>query len=114
MQYVYRCARCGTGRLATMAEHHGQGWVVDVFLCERCQYASQPGGSLGVGERETALPVGVDAAIAPVSRITGPGVEVLRMEAIFTLLGLQPARPTSSTGGRLSGPGRPTVKHPAV
>jgi hypothetical protein len=93
MQHVYRCTRCGTGRLATMSEPRGQGWAVHVFLCNRCRYASRPGVSLAVEEGEDALPVSVHAAIVPVARITGPGVEALRMEAIFTLLGLRPEAP---------------------
>ena len=44
-------------------------------------------------EGEDALPVSVHAAIVLVARISGPGVEALRMEAIFTLLGLQPDAP---------------------
>jgi len=90
MQYVYRCTRCGTGRLATMAEHSGQGWAVDVFLCNRCRYASRPGVPLAVKEGEDALPVSVHAGIVPVARLTGPGVEALRLEEILTLLGLRP------------------------
>jgi hypothetical protein len=93
MQHVYRCTRCGTGRLATMSEPRGQGWAVHVFLCHSCRYASRPGISLAVEEGENALPISVHAAIVPVARITGPGVEALRMEAIFTLLGLRPDAP---------------------
>jgi hypothetical protein len=93
MQYVYRCTRCGTGWLARMVEPRGQGWAVHVFICNRCRYASQPGVSLAVEEGEDALPVGVHAGIVPVARLTGPGVEALGMEEIFTLLGLLPDAP---------------------
>jgi hypothetical protein len=106
MPYVYRCTRCGTGRLATMAERRGQGRAVHVFLCSRCGYASRPDVSLAMEEGIDALPVSVHAAIVPVARITGSGVEALRMDAIFTLLGLLPdasgdeaQRPASSPGG---------------
>jgi len=97
MQDVYRCTRCGTGSLATMAEPRGQGWAVHVFLCNRCRYASQPGVSLAVEEGEEALPVDVHADIVPVARLTGPGVETLRMDEIFTLLGLLPDAPGGET-----------------
>jgi hypothetical protein len=76
-----------------MSEPRGRGWAVHVFLCNRCRYASRPGVSLAVEDEEDALPVSVHAAIVPVARITGPGVEALRMEAIFTLLGLLPDTP---------------------
>jgi hypothetical protein len=100
MRYVYRCTRCGTGWLAKMAEPRGQGWAVHVFICNRCQYASQPGVSLTVEEGEDAPPVTVDAGLVPVARLTGPGVETLRMEEIFTLLGLLPDAP----GGEVQRP----------
>jgi hypothetical protein len=90
MRHVYRCARCGTGWLAKMVGPRGQGWAVQVSICNRCRYASQPGMSLTVEEGENALPVTVDAGLVPVARLTGPGVETLRMEEIFTLLGLLP------------------------
>jgi hypothetical protein len=93
MSYVYQCTRCGTGQLATMAEPRGQGWAVHVFLCNRCRYASRPGGPRAVEVGADALPVSLDADIVPVARLTGPGVEALRMEEIFTLLGLRPGAP---------------------
>jgi hypothetical protein len=93
MQYVYRCTRCGTGWLATMVEPRGQGWAVHVFLCNRCRYASQPGKPLAVQEGEGTLLASVRAAIVPVARLTGPAVEALPMEKIFTLLGLLPDAP---------------------
>jgi hypothetical protein len=93
MQYIYRCARCGTGWLAKTVGPRGQGGSVHVFICNRCRYASQPGMSLAVEEGEDALPVTVDAGIVPVARLTGPGVEALGMEEIFTLLGLLPGAP---------------------
>src|SRR5262245_56462687 len=82
MRYVYRCTRCGTGRLATMVELRGQDSAVHVFLCNRCRYASRPDVSLAVEEGEGALPVNAHTAIVPVARITGSGVEALRMEEI--------------------------------
>jgi len=110
MQYVYRCTRCGTGRLAKMVEPRGQGWTVHVFICNRCRYASQPGVSLAVEEGEHALPVSAHASIVPVARLTGPGVEALGMEQIFTLLGLLPdapggeaQRPTPALAGSVAG-----------
>jgi hypothetical protein len=93
MQYVYRCTRCGTGWLAKMVEPGGQGWVVHVFICNRCRYASQPGKPLTVQEGEGTLLASVHAAIVPVARLTGPVVEALPMEEIFTLLGLVPDAP---------------------
>jgi hypothetical protein len=101
MQTVYRCTRCGTGRLATRAQPRGQGWAVHVFLCHRCRYASQLGTPLAVPEGEDALAASVHAAIVPVARLTGPGVEALGMEAILTLLGLRPDAP----GGEAQRPG---------
>jgi hypothetical protein len=93
MQYVYRCTRCETGWLAKMVEPRGEGWVVNLFICNHCQYASQPGVSLAVEEGEHALPVSVHTGIVPVARLTGPGVETLGMEEIFMLLGLLPDAP---------------------
>jgi hypothetical protein len=93
MRYVYRCTRCGTGWLAKMVGPGGQGSAVHVFICSRCRYASQPGVSLAVEEGDEALPVTVHAGIIPVARLTGPGVEALGMEEIFTLLGLLPDAP---------------------
>jgi hypothetical protein len=93
MQYVYRCTRCDTGWLAKKVEPRGQGWVVHVFLCSRCRYASQPGEPLAVQEGAGALPSSVRAAMVPVARLTGPGVEALRMEELFMLLGLQSDAP---------------------
>jgi hypothetical protein len=93
MQYVYRCTRCQTGWLAKRVERRGQGWVVHVFLCNRCRYASQPGVPLAVQEREGSLLGSVRAAIVPLARLTGPMVEALPMEEIFTLLGLLPDAP---------------------
>jgi hypothetical protein len=93
MQYVYRCTRCGTGWLAKTVEPHGQGWAVHVFICNRCRYASQPGVPLTVQEGEGSLLGSVRAAIVPVARLTGPMVEALPMEEIFTLLGLLPDAP---------------------
>jgi hypothetical protein len=100
MQHFYRCTRCDTGWLATMVEPRGQGGVVHVFLCNRCGYASQPGVSLAAQEGEDALAVSIHAGRAPVARLTGPGVEGLRMEAIFTLLGLRP----DALGGEVQRP----------
>jgi hypothetical protein len=93
MPYVYRCTRCGTGWVAKMVAPGNQGLVVHVFICNRCQYASQPGKPLAVQEGEGTLPTSVYAAIVPVARLTGPGVEALPMEEIFTLLGLRPEAP---------------------
>jgi hypothetical protein len=93
MQYVYQCTRCGTGRLAKMVEPSSQGWMVHVFICNRCRYASQPGKPLAVQEGEGTLPSSVHAAVVPVARLTGPVVEALPMEEIFTLLGLAPDTP---------------------
>lgn len=93
MQYVYRCTRCGTGWLAKMVEPRGQGWMVHVFICNRCRYASQPGKPLAVQEGEGNLPASVHTAVVPVARLTGPVVEALPMEEIFTLLGLLPDAP---------------------
>ena len=90
MQCVYRCTRCGTGWLATMVEHGDWGVAVHVFLCSHCRYASQPGVPVAVQEGASALPIRVRAATVPVARLTGPGVEALRIEELFTLLGLLP------------------------
>jgi len=97
MQYVYRCTQCGTGWLATQVEPRGQGWAVQVFLCNRCRYASQPGALLAVQEREGALLARVHAAIFPVARLTGPEVQALQMAEICTLLGLLPDTRGSET-----------------
>jgi hypothetical protein len=88
MQYIYRCTRCGTGWLAKQVEPSGQGWAVHVFICNRCRYASQPGELLAVRKGGGALLTHVHAATVLVARLTGPGVEDLRMAAIFALLGL--------------------------
>ena len=93
MQYVYRCTRCGTGWLAKIVEPHGRGWAVNVFMCSRCRYASQPGKPLAVQGGKRALLASVRAGIVPVARLTGPVVEALPMEEIFTLLGLLPDTP---------------------
>jgi len=93
MQYVYRCTRCGTGWLAKMVEPRGQGWAVHAFICNRCRYASRPGKPLAVREGEGTLLASVRAATVPVARLTGPAVETLPMEEIFTLLGLLPDAP---------------------
>jgi hypothetical protein len=57
MQCIYRCTRCGTGRLAKMIEPSGQGWAVHVFICNRCRYASQPGEPLAAPQGEGAVEV---------------------------------------------------------
>jgi hypothetical protein len=49
--------------------------------------------SRAIEEGVDALPVSVHAGIVPVARLTGPGVEALRMDEIFTLLGLLPDAP---------------------
>jgi len=85
-----------------MVEPRGQGWTVHVFLCNRCRYASQPGVSLTVEEGEDASLFSVDAGLVPVARLTGPAVETLGMEEIFTLLGLWPDAP----GGEAQLPAR--------
>jgi hypothetical protein len=110
MQYVYRCTRCDTGWLATKVEPCGQGWVVHVFICNRCRYASQPGELLAMQEGEGALLASVHAAIVPVARLTGPEVQALRMAEICTLLGLLPDTPqgeaqkqTLARVGRMAG-----------
>jgi hypothetical protein len=90
MQYVSQCTRCGTGWLAKMVELGDRGVAVHVFLCSHCRYASQPGVPLAVQAGEGALPVSVRAAIVPVARLTGTGVEALQMEELFMLLGLLP------------------------
>ena len=95
MQYVYRCTGCGTGWLAKKVEPSGQGWVVHVFICNRCRYASQPGKLLAVQEGEGALLASVHTAIVPVARLSGPEAKALRMAEIFTLLGLLPDVPRS-------------------
>ena len=97
MQCVYRCIRCGTGWLAKMVEPSGHGWAVRVFVCSHCRYASQPGVPLAMQEGEGALPLHVCATMVPVARLTGPGVEALRMEELLMLLGLLPDAPGSST-----------------
>jgi hypothetical protein len=107
MQHIYQCTRCGTGWLAKMVEHSDQGWAVHVFVCSHCRYASQPGVPLAVKEGEGTLPVSVRAAIVPVARLAGPGVETLRMAEIFTLLGLRPDAP----GGEAQ---RPVLALPAA
>jgi hypothetical protein len=96
MQCVYRCTRCGTGWLATMVESSGLGWAVRGFVCSHCQYASQPGVPLAVQAGEGALPISVRAAMVPVARLTGPGVEALRLEELLMLLGLLPDAPGSA------------------
>jgi hypothetical protein len=93
MTDIYRCTHCGTGWLATMVEPSDQDWAVYVFICSRCRYASQPGVSRAVEERVDALPISIHAGIVPVARLTGPGVEALRMDEIFALLGLRPDAP---------------------
>jgi hypothetical protein len=95
MRYVYRCTRCGTGWLAKMVDPRSQGWAVHVFICNRCGYASQPGKPLTVQEGEGTLLASIHDGIVPVARLTGPGVEALGMEEIFTLLGLLPDAPGS-------------------
>ena len=100
MQDVYRCTRCGTGWLAKRVEPSGHGWAVRVFVCSHCRYASQPGVPLAMQEGEGALPLYVRAAMVPVARLTGPGVEALRMEELFILLGLLPDAPGSATSSR--------------
>jgi hypothetical protein len=93
LQHIYPCTRCGTGWLATLVEPRGQGWAVHVFVCSHCQYASQPGVPLAVQGGAGTLPVRVHAALIPVARLTGPGVETLQLAEIFTLLGLRPDAP---------------------
>ena len=93
MQYVYRCTRCGTGWLAKKVEPSGQSWAVQVFMCNRCRHASQPGELLAVQEGEGGLLASVHAAIVPVARLSGPAVKALQMVEIFTLLGLLPDTP---------------------
>jgi hypothetical protein len=63
-----------------------------------------------VEEGEDTLPVSVQAAIVLVARLTGTGVEALRMEELFTLLGLLPdapehqvQRPALARAGRAGG-----------
>jgi hypothetical protein len=90
MQCIYQCTHCGTGWLAKKVEPRGQGWAVDVFICNRCRYASQPSVSLAVEEGEDTLPVSIRNATVPVARLTGPGIEALGMEEIFRLMGLLP------------------------
>src|SRR5262245_47856677 len=82
MQYVYQCTRCGTGWLATTVEPGDHGVAVHVFLCSHCRYASQPGVPLAVQEGEGILPISVRTATVPVARLTGPGVEALRIEEL--------------------------------
>jgi hypothetical protein len=110
MYDVYRCTRCGTGCLVKMVEPRGQGWAVHVFICHRCGYASRPGQPLTVQEGAGTLPASVRAAVVPVARLTGPAVEALPMEEIFTLLGLLPGapgdeaqRPALALAGRAAG-----------
>src|SRR5262249_37457984 len=93
---VYRCIRCGTGWLATMVEHGDWGVAVHVFLCSHCRYASQPGVPVAVQDGASALPIRVRAATVPVARLTGPGVETLRLEELLMLLGLLPDAPGSA------------------
>ena len=96
MQCMYRCTRCGTGWLATMVEHGDWGVAVHVFLCSHCRYASQPGVPVAVQDGASALPIGVRAATVPVARLTGPGVDALRLEELLMLLGLLPDAPGSA------------------
>ena len=96
MQCLYRCTRCGTGWLATMVEHGDGGVAVHVFLCSHCRYASQPGVPVAVQEGASALPIRVRAALVPVARLTGPGIEALRLEELLRLLGLLPDAPGSA------------------
>jgi uncharacterized protein YjiS (DUF1127 family) len=96
MQCLYRCTRCGMGRLATMVEHGDYGVAVHVCLCSHCRYASQPGVPVAVQEGASALPISVRAAMVPVARLTGPGVEALRLEELLMLLGLLPDAPESA------------------
>jgi hypothetical protein len=93
MPYVYRCTRCNTGWLATVVEPRDHDGAVHVFLCNRCRYASQPGVPRAVEVGADALPAGVHTGLVPVARLTGPGVEALRIEEIFALLGLRPGAP---------------------
>ena len=97
MQCLYRCIRCGTGWLATMVEHSDGGVAVHVFLCSHCRYAAQPGVPVAVQEGASALPISVRAATVQVARLTGPGVEALRLEDLLMLLGLLPDAPGSAT-----------------
>ena len=96
MQCLYRCTRCRMGWLATMVEHGDYGVAVHVFLCSHCRYASQPGVPVAVQEGASALPIRVRAAMVPVARLTGPGVEALRLEERLMLLGLRPDTPGSA------------------
>ena len=96
MQCLYRCTRCGMGWLATMVEHGDCGVAVHVFLCSHCRYASQPGVPVAVQEGASAMPISVRAAMVPVARLTGPGVEALRLEELLVLLGLLPDAPESA------------------
>jgi hypothetical protein len=77
-----------------MVEPRDQGWAVYVFVCSHCRYASQPGVPLAVQEGEGTLPAGVRAAAVPVARLTGPGVEALRVDIV-----------PSEASGRVSGTG---------
>jgi hypothetical protein len=93
-----------------MVEPRGQGWMVHVFICNRCRYASQPGKLLAVQEGDGTLLASVHAAIIPVARLTGPVVEALPMAEIFKLLGLLPAvsgveeqRPARALAGSVAG-----------
>ena len=96
MQCLYRCTRCGTGWLATMVEPGDGGVAVHVFLCSHCRYASQPGVPVAVQDGASALPIRGRAATVPVARLTGPGVEALRMGELLMLLGLLPDAPGSA------------------
>ena len=96
MQCLYRCTRCGMGWLATMVEHGDCGVAVHVFLCSHCRYAAQPGVPVAVQEGASAMPISVRAAMVPVARLTGPGVEALRLEELLMLLGLLPDAPESA------------------
>jgi len=110
MQCLYRCTRCDMGWLATIVEPSDCGWAVRVFVCGHCRYAAQPGVPVAVQAGEGALPVRVRAATVPVARLTGPGVEALRLEELLMLLGLRPAalgsvaqRPALARASRTAG-----------
>ena len=63
-----------------MVEPRDQECAVHVFLCRYCRYASQAGVPRAVEVRADALPTSVHAGVVPVARLTGPGVEALRMK----------------------------------
>ena len=107
MQCLYRCRWWGTGWLATMVEHGDGGVAVHVFLCSHCRYASQPGVPVAEQDGTSALPIRVRAAMVPVARLTGPGVEALRLEERLRLLGLRPDAPGSAAQ-------RPTLAYGSV